>query len=193
VGVEKEVERKLHNFFKGRTSMSIKLKIVTIDSQYCNELRKIDYRIPDNNNSKAIRPFIGILFEVSGMKYYAPLSSPKLKHRKMKNTCDFSKIDGGKLGAINFNNMFPVIDKKNGNPVINNIDFDLSKATTQADADYINLLTDQADWIEKNKVQLISKAITLREKYINHELDQRIVDRCCDFVALESYCQIKIN
>jgi protein AbiQ len=193
VGVEKEVERKLHNFFKGRTSMSIKLQIVTIDSQYCNELRKIDYRIPDNNNSKAPRPFIGILFEVSGMKYYAPLSSPKPKHLKMHNTCDFSKIDGGKLGAINFNNMFPVIDEKSGNPVIRNVNLNSSKATTQAETDYVNLLVDQTNWIEKNKFQLISKAITLREKYINHELDQRIVDRCCDFVALENYCQIKIN
>ena len=28
----------------------------------------------------------------------------------MHNTIDFYKIDGGKYGAINFNNMFPVPD-----------------------------------------------------------------------------------
>lgn len=33
---------------------------------------------------------------------YAPLSSPKLKHRKMKNSKDFRKINQGIYGAINF-------------------------------------------------------------------------------------------
>ena len=42
------------------------------------------------------------------MEYFVPLSSPKEKHLKMKNTLDFLKLDNGKLGAINFNNMIPV-------------------------------------------------------------------------------------
>ena len=44
------------------------------------------------------------------MKYFAPLSSPKQKHLKMKNDIDFYKLSNGKLGAINFNNMIPVPD-----------------------------------------------------------------------------------
>ncbi len=44
------------------------------------------------------------------MKYYAPLTSPKPKHLKMKNGKDFRKINGGQYGAINFNNMIPVPD-----------------------------------------------------------------------------------
>lgn len=42
------------------------------------------------------------------MEYYAPLSSPKLKHMNIKNNIDIIKIDGGRLGVVNFNNMIPV-------------------------------------------------------------------------------------
>ena len=42
------------------------------------------------------------------MKYFAPLSSPKEKHSRLKNTLDLLKIDGGKFGVINFNNMIRV-------------------------------------------------------------------------------------
>lgn len=41
--------------------------------------------------------------------YFAPLSSPKPKHLKLKSKLDFLKIDNGKLGAIN--NMLPVTKK----------------------------------------------------------------------------------
>ncbi len=51
-----------------------------------------------------------MLFNVNNCKYFAPLSSPKPKHKSMKNTLDFLKISDGDLGAINFNNMLPVTD-----------------------------------------------------------------------------------
>ena len=44
------------------------------------------------------------------LKYYAPFTSPKPKHLKMKNGKDFRKIKQGEYGAINFNNMIPVPD-----------------------------------------------------------------------------------
>ena len=84
------------------------LKLVTVNSKYCEYLRQYDYRVSFNSNEKETRPFVGILFEINEIKYFAPLSSPKPKHQKMKNTIDFYKIDSGKLGAINFNNMIPV-------------------------------------------------------------------------------------
>lgn len=55
----------------------------------------------------------GILFKIDTFEYFAPLSSPKLKHIKMKNTLDFLKIKNGELGAINFNNMIPVMKNNN--------------------------------------------------------------------------------
>ena len=54
-----------------------------------------------------MRPFIGILMTHDDIEYVIPLTSPKDKHKNMKNTMDFHKINGGKWGAINFNHMFP--------------------------------------------------------------------------------------
>jgi len=54
--------------------------------------------------------------------YFAPLSSPKPKHLKIKSKLDFLKIDNGKLGAINFNNMLPFTEN-------NIIKIDLDKRT----------------------------------------------------------------
>ena len=84
------------------------LKIVKIDKNYCDYLRKYDMRVSYNYGIKENRPFIGVLFKINDLEYFAPLSSPKPKHLKMKNMVDFIKIDGGKLGAINLNNMIPV-------------------------------------------------------------------------------------
>ena len=66
-----------------------KIKFVTINSQYCDFLRTFDDRVPYNADAKKFRPFIGILFRVHDMEYFAPLSSPKEKHKRMKNTIDF--------------------------------------------------------------------------------------------------------
>ena len=85
-------------------------KIVKVDSKYCDYLRQFDNRVAYNAGSKEMRPFIGILFGVDGCEYFAPLSSPKVKHVHMKNNLDVVKIDKGNYGVVNFNNMIPVID-----------------------------------------------------------------------------------
>ena len=90
--------------------MILNLEIVRVDSDYCDYLRKFDNKVAYNKYEKELRPFIGILFEIDTCKYFAPLSSPKPKHKKMKNMIDFFKIKDGELGAVNFNNMIPVTD-----------------------------------------------------------------------------------
>lgn len=89
-----------------------RIKLVEISKEYTSFLRaKVYSKIPqEHKNSSFHKPFIGILISNNDIKYVIPLSSPKEKHTKMHNTIDFHKIDGGKYGAINFNNMFPVPD-----------------------------------------------------------------------------------
>ena len=65
--------------------MNEKLKLVKINSEYCDYLRRFDKRVPYNFDKKINRPFVGILFKVGNCKYFALLSSPKEKHLKMKN------------------------------------------------------------------------------------------------------------
>ena len=89
--------------------MILKLKLVKVDSKYCDYLRKFDSKVAYNKNRKDLRPFVGVLFKIDKYEYFAPLTSPKPKHLKMQNTLDFFKIKNGEFGAVNFNNMIPVI------------------------------------------------------------------------------------
>lgn len=50
-----------------------KFKLVIIDSKYCDYLREFDDRVPYNFSKKENRPFVGILFEIENIKYFAPL------------------------------------------------------------------------------------------------------------------------
>ncbi len=90
--------------------MDKKFKIVKLNTNYCNFLRQFDEKVPFNYGKKETRPFIGVLFNVNSISYFAPLLSPKEKHLVMKNSIDFLKLDKGNLGAINFNNMIPVTE-----------------------------------------------------------------------------------
>ena len=86
-----------------------KLILVRLDSKYCDYLRQYDKKVPFNYDKKELRPFIGILFTIDNCQYFAPLSSPKPKHKSLTNTIDLLKINDGEYGVVNFNNMIPVI------------------------------------------------------------------------------------
>ena len=88
--------------------MILNLKIVRVNSDYCDYLRKYDNKVSYNKFEKELRPFIGILFKIDTCEYFAPLSSPKPKHKKMKNTVDLFKIKNEELGAVSINTMIPV-------------------------------------------------------------------------------------
>lgn len=44
--------------------MIFNLKIVRVDSDYCDYLRKYDSKVMYNKNEKELRPFIGLLFKI---------------------------------------------------------------------------------------------------------------------------------
>ncbi len=157
-------------------------RIVKVDCKYCDYLRKFDNRVPYNAGSKELRPFIGILFIVNNCEYFAPLSSPKAKHLNMKTNIDLVKIDNGRLGVINFNNMIPV--KQNNYEL-----FDLNSIpTTTVELNRQNLLKTQLLWLNRNIKNVKGKAIKLYDKYKNNKLPERVKERCCNFILLEEKC-----
>lgn len=164
--------------------MILNLKLVKIDSKYCDHLRQFDNKVMYNMNSKELRPFVGVLFKVNDYEYFAPLSSPKAKHLKMRNTVDFYKIDGGLLGAINFNNMIPV--RKDNYELI---DLDNDKLIL-SEKKYQKLLKEQLSWLNENYIQVMSKAYKLYDLYNNGKLCKNMVDRCCNFKLLEEKCEL---
>ena len=130
---------------------------------------------------------VGVLFEIDGFEYFAPLSSPKPKHKNMKNTVDFFKIKGGELGAINFNNMIPV-------NIENYVLIDLNKETTLANEQkYLKLLKEQLNWLNANYAQVKNKSLKLYQLYNMNKLSKNIMDRCCNFQLLEEKSKIYIK
>lgn len=162
--------------------MIIKLEIVIVNSDYCDYLRRYDNKVAYNKNEKELRPFIGILFKIDTYEYFAPLSSPKPKHKSMKNTLDFLKIKKGELGAVNFNNMIPV------NPTnYALIDLD-KKSLTVNELKYQKLLKEQLAWLNANYNQVKDKSFKLYQLYNDGRLPQNIRLRCCNFKLLEEKC-----
>ena len=154
-----------------------RLKFYIVNTEYMLYLKKYDIKVMENSGNKSQRPYIGILFEIDSKKYLAPLTSPKPKHLKMKNTLDFIKIDGGKLGAINLNNMFPVIDQV---IIPKNIKL-------EENLNYRELLTDQINWCNKkeNSINILKKAEALYNEIIQKKENSIFWNRCCDFKSLE--------
>ena len=158
------------------------LKIVKINSKYCDFLRKYDEKVSYNAGSKELRPFVGVLFKIDDMEYFAPLSSPKLKHKRIKNTIDLIRINNGELGVVNLNNMIPVTNK-------NYTIFDLNKKTDNIKENLRNkLLKKQLRWLTSNKKEIITKSTLLYNLYIENKLPINVKNRCCNFLLLETKC-----
>jgi len=158
-------------------------KIVKVDSKYCDYLRQFDSKVPYNAGNKELRPFIGILFMVDNLEYFAPLSSPKNKHCNLTNTMDLIKIDNGKYGVVNFNNMLPVTSKNYSLFNLNTVPLTTKELNRQ------NLLKTQLRWLNNNIKEVKGKAIRLYNSYKKGILPNRIKDRCCNFILLEEKCK----
>ena len=154
-----------------------KFKLVKVDYNYCDYLRKFDEKVCYNYGKKELRPYLGVLFKMNNFEYFAPLASPKEKHKTMPDNLDFIKIDNGNLGAINFNNMIPLT--KDNYELLNLNDKNLK---------YSKLLHLQLRWLNRHYDYIINQASTLYQKYKNGTLDKRIKMRCCDFSLLEVKC-----
>ena len=101
----------------------------------------------------------------------------------MKNNLDIVKIDGGRYGVVNFNNMIPVTSKNYELFDLNAIPKDTYELKRQ------NLLKSQLLWLNKNIKNVKGKALNLYDKYKKGRLDERIKSRCCDFILLEEKCK----
>ena len=87
-----------------------KLNFYIVDDKYISYLGEFDKHIAYNKNEK--RPYIGVVILVEGHYYFAPLFSPKKKHKKYKENLSFFRIINLKtkneLGIIRFSDMIPV-------------------------------------------------------------------------------------
>ncbi len=167
--------------------MKERLHFYLIDMKYVRNLAKKDDRVfsvsPQVGKNK--RPLVGLLVMVNGKKYCAPLSSPKPKHDKMKNSLDFLKIkdkNSKLIGVINLNGMIPVNES-----VIKRINLKHLASDSAEDRYYKELMNDQLDWCNDNADFIIKKAQKLYAVVTNprESSSKVLLKRCCDFKKLE--------
>lgn len=157
------------------------MKICKIKEEYINYLRTKEPKVLKNKNEK--RPYIGIVLEMTNYTYFIPLSSPKPKHKNMKNMKDFHKIQSGKYGVINFNKIIPV-------PTQCIIDFNFED---EEDIEYRNLLQKQYNCIKNMRSIIVKKCNMVYNIFHTCDeqltsVDLKIKQRCCNFDLLETMC-----
>lgn len=167
--------------------MNNRLNFYLVNSRYCDYLREYDKCVPYTMDKKSSRPFVGILLKVNGISYYAPLSSPKPKHLRMKNQVDLLKINNGLYGVINFNNMIPI--HKNS---VKLIELTATSTDTPEDIKYKTLLSNQLTWCNANKEKILLTAHKLYNMVVSGRTFPSLNSRCCKFAAdeqlLKRYC-----
>jgi len=92
--------------YKRKEIMRSRIRIYGVKNAYINYLSKYQEHLFLHNSGSAGRKYIGVVLEINGLSYFAPLSSFKKKHEKMKESVDFIKIKD--YAVINLNNMIPV-------------------------------------------------------------------------------------
>ena len=156
-----------------------RLKLYRMNPIYNEYLRETDKKVPYIKDEKENRPFIGVVFSIKELNYFAPLTSPKLKHQKMKNQIDF--IKQGELGAINLNNMVPA-----DLGTLYEINIENLPEESVAEKNYKNLLKNQISWCNANRDKIYNKAFKLYNKMTQNNVSEALQKRCCNFKELET-------
>ena len=118
-----------------------------IDKKYLEYLRQFEPHIYFSDGDKENRKFVGVLFEIGEIKYYAPLTSQVEK----KYNTDFHIYYNDKIIAnIKLNNMIPVIDDS----LIKLYNYKIYKNDNDKEIKYKVLLKKEMKYINNNIVRL---------------------------------------
>lgn len=164
------------------------LYLYKINIEYIKKLNSADSRVHyDISDTYDRKPYIGIVFSIQDYLYLIPLSSPKNKHRNMRNTLDFHKIEDESnfMGVLNINNMIPVFDHP---AIIKKIDVeDYIESSNDDDVNYGFLLTNQVTFINSNveRKTIKDKARKIYTQYNDNTLAINVRNRTNNFKKLE--------
>lgn len=153
------------------------MRFYTVKDEYILYLRGIDKNVPDNY--KGARPYVGIVFEINGSKYLAPLTSYKPKQDHIKNSPAILKLhergnESNKLGMIQLSNMIPISDE-----VIAELDL------SGQDEKYRKMMYKQLEYIKTQTNEIANKTEKLY-KLVCVDKSAFYVKLSCDFTALEA-------
>ena len=157
------------------------LKLYFIDDKYVDYLQMFDDKV--FYIKYTTRPYVGVVYVLNKHNYFAPLSSSKPKHMKMNSKAiDIFKINNGRQGIVNINNMIPTPKECLTEAIANTVN-----------PIYRNLLITQTSFLNSNKKALLNKVKQFQNRYNKGLLPKNILDRCCNYRFLESKCQEYID
>lgn len=175
-------------FLPGRTGVRLsgslrqgmEMQFYIVSDAYIACLRSVDASVFPNYNEA--RPYIGIMLEVAGHKYLAPLTSYKPKHDKIKdNSLAVFKLHepgnpANKLGMIQLNNMIPVVMSE-----VRLLD------VKALDKKYQNLLNNQLRFIKGHQAEIQARAAKLYDFVVNRK-HPHWCGLSCRFTDIEAAC-----
>jgi len=138
------------------------LRIIEVSDDYINYMKSFySSTMMDNKEGKRKhgRKYIGVVFEINGFKYFAPMSSPKPSDylgdgtiRKSSRTVlriiDTITTTPKLLGTLKINNMLPIPDSEI-------IEYDIA---SEPDLKYKDLVSDELIWIQRNTTRILAAA-----------------------------------
>ncbi len=148
------------------------LKFYDVDENYVRFLKTIDNQIPDISYSTNNKFVCGIVLNINGIDYYAPVSHTTQKFRTSKLIYD----KGRPISSIRFSFMFPapksVLTQKN------------FKQIRLKDEHYADILAAEYQYCVANETDILAKANSVYAIGCNkkHTLNYT----CCDFKKLEA-------
>jgi protein AbiQ len=167
--------------------MQTEFKLYKVDMKYIRNLHHIDDRVlsVSPQTGKDTRVFVGIVIACRTHKYCIPLSSPKDKHKRMRNSMDFSKIevDEKLLGVLNFNLMIPIEEAQ-----LQPIDLIVRRRDRSEIIRYKELCQKELEWCHRHSEVICNKANVLYKAYISDDTFSAR-DRCLDFHKMEAECK----
>jgi len=171
------------------------MRLYSISDEYIEFISQKYPRVYSNKEDHRThsRKYLGIVLEIEGQKFYAPLSSPK-KH-------DYVEIDGKRVirkdsiivvrivsekygkeelkGTIQIGTMIPVPDSE----------IALYDVDAEQDREYKDLVLEELIYIRKNAKRIQKNARILFSKKRAGNKDNKVIDSCIDFVAACKDCQ----
>lgn len=161
-----------------------KLNFYTIDDNCIRFLSKFDKHIAYNKNEK--RPYVGVVIIVKEHYYFAPLFSPKEKHKTYKDNLSFFRIitksTKKSLGIIRFSDMIPVPEQSIYPLDIKNISYGYERLISEQYS-YIN--------ITENKHKIMHKAeriYSIVSSNSNSKMARFYKELSCNYKLLEEKC-----
>lgn len=142
-----------------------------IDENYVKYLQTIDKQIPNIHYTSNNKFVCGVVLEINGIKFYAPISHTIKKFQTSMLIYDKNRP----ISSIRFSFMMPAYDE-----VLTEKDF---KKISLQNPNYANVILAEYNYCRNNIIAIYNKAKAVYK--IGCNKNHKLNYTCCDFLKLE--------